>query len=196
MNSWSRSLYNAAVSVLIFFLYLQNNQSNLTLEALDYYTFAKQCVEDLKAIQERFMEEHDINWYKDWFYDQSTCLLTFSTGDIELNFNFYTLGSFSEKSNTWKWSWDNEHTLVKVKEKSFQVRAFGEEWKFPKLTEGLFESEEAGAWEFAAIAVNITNAIGVYRPVSGQLKIFLIVTELVDNESARKIKEKYVQCGI
>lgn len=142
------------------------------------------------------MDEYDINWYANWFYDQATCLLTFSTGDVELNFSFFTLGSFSEKSNTWKWSWDNEHTLDRVKEQSFLVKAFGEQAKFPKLTAGLFESDEAEAWEFAAIAVHVTKAMGVYRPVSDQLKIFLIITELVDNETARKIKEKYIQCNL
>ena len=42
------------------------------------------------------------------------------------------------------WSWDNEHTLDRVKEQSFQVKAFGEQAKFPKLTAGLFESDEFG----------------------------------------------------
>lgn len=164
------------------------------MDSPDYSTFAEQCVQDLKCIQQKFMDEHDINWYANWFYDQATCLLTFSTGDVELNFRYFHIGSYSEKSSTWKWSWDNQHTLDKAKEKSFLVKAFGERSHFPRLTEGLFESEEAEGWEFAAIAVRITDAIGVYRPVSDQLKIFLIVTELVDNDTARKIKEKYLHC--
>ena len=166
------------------------------LEAPDYNMFAEKCVKELKELQGKFMAEYDINWYENWFYNQTTGLLTFSTGDQEINFKYFALGSFSEKSKTWKWSWDNEYTLDNVKEKTSVVKEFGQKSNFLKLNNGCFESDEVEAWEFAAIAAHLTSAIGIYRPVSdSQLKIFLVVTEFVDNEEAENIKDRYVKCN-
>ena len=44
----------------------------------------------------------NLEWYEKWFYNQRTGLLTFKTGDVELNFKYFEVGSFSEKSNTWR----------------------------------------------------------------------------------------------
>ena len=125
-------------------------------------------------LQDKFKNDYDVYWYANWFYNQSTGLLTFSTSDQELNFRYFDVGSFSEKSNTWKWSWDNDTTLENVKEKAHLVKEFGESSKFSKLTSGYFDSDEFEAWEFAAIAAKLINGIGGYRPVNDrQLKIFL-----------------------
>jgi hypothetical protein len=165
------------------------------LETLDYDGFAETCVEELKVLQDNFQNEYDVDWYENWFYNQATGLLTFSTGDQELNFRYFNVGSFSENSNTWKWSWDNDSTLEKVKEKAIMVKEFGQSLNFPKLTTCYFDSDEFEAWEFLAIAAKLTNGIGVYRPVSDrQLKLFLVITEFVDNKTAQSIKDRYVEC--
>ncbi len=167
------------------------------METLDYNVFAEKCVADLKILQEKFQKDYDLDWYEDWFYNQATGLLTFSTNEVKLNFKYFQVGSFSKKSDTWKWSWANDHTLDNVKETTKVIREFGQSSNFPKLIEGCFPSDEFEAWEFTAISAKIANGIGVYRPVDDeQLKIFLVLTELVDNESAQKTKDKYVECGI
>lgn len=166
------------------------------MDTVDYEKFAKTCVEDLKALQGKFQNEYDVDWYQNWFYNQSTGLLTFSTGELELNFKYLDIGSFSENSGTWKWSWDNDTTLENVKEKVWIVKQFGESSNFTKLTTGCFDSDEFEAWEFTAIAAKLVNGIGVYRPVNDtQLKMFFVIIEHIDNEIAKNIKDKYVSCG-
>jgi len=173
------------------------NKTIHILENLDYNTFAKECVDNLKILQNKFQEQYGLDWYENWFYNQETGLLTFSTGETELNFKYFEVGSFSEKSMTWKWAWDNDHTLDKVKETSNLIKEFGQNSNYSKLTDGCFQSDEFEAWEFTAIAAKLTNGIGVYRLVNDDnLKILLVITEFVDNETAQKIKEKYVQCGV
>ena len=162
----------------------------------DYNTFTEACVEDLKLLQDKFQAEYDLNWYENWFYNQATGLLTFNTGDTELNFRYFSVGSFSTKSNTWKWAWDNDTTLDNVKQQSEAIREFGLQSNFAKLTDGYFTSDEIEAWEFAAIAAKLTNGIGVYRPVSDDyLQLFMVITEVVDNDEAQIIKDRYVQCS-
>ncbi|SFO46821.1 hypothetical protein SAMN05428949_5277 [Chitinophaga sp. YR627] len=164
--------------------------------AIDYSSFADKCVEELKVLQDNLTNEYDLDWYENWFYNHATGLLTFSTGDKELNFRYFDVGSYSERSKTWKWSWDNTSTPDEIKEKTQLVRSFGERSNFPKLITGQFESNEAESWEFAAIATKLSNGIGVYRPVNDkQLMIFLVITEFVDNETAKNIKDRYVKCS-
>ena len=147
-------------------------------------------------MQEKFQAEYDLDWYESWFYNQTTGLLTFNTGGVELNFKYFDVGSFSKKSNTWKWSWDNDSTLENVKRETNGIKEFGLKSSFDKLTTGYFPSDEFEGWEFAAIAAHLTNGIGVYRPVSdNDLQIFLIITEFIDKQTAQKIKDKYVQCN-
>jgi hypothetical protein len=38
----------------------------------------------------------------------------------------------------------------------------------------------------------MTNAIGVYKPVSDELQIFLVITEFVDNDTAQNAAMKIV----
>lgn len=167
------------------------------MDILDYNSFAEACIEELKILQEKFQNDYEIDSYDNWYYNQSTGLLTFSTRDQELNFKYFSIGSFSAKSNTWKWSWDNETTLEKVKVQVNSVREFGQQSKFEKLTTGCFESDEFEAWEFLAIAAKLTSGIGVYRPVNDeQLKLFFVITEVVENDIAKGIKDKYVECGL
>ena len=115
---------------------------------MTYTDFLTECFEELEQQQERFIEEYDINSFPKWFYDQASGILTFSIENQELNFRYHEVGTFSKLSNTWKWSWDNEHTLKKVKERLEEVRLLGEHKGFKKLTTGLFESSEEEGWDF------------------------------------------------
>jgi len=167
------------------------------LKNLDYDTFAQGCVADLKFLQDRFQKQYALDRYENWFYNQATGLLTFSTRDVELNFKYFQVGSFSVQSMTWKWAWDNDNTLDKVKEITKLIKEFGQNSNFPKLTKGYFPSDEFEAWEFTAIAAKVAHGIGVYRPVGDdELKIFLVITEFIDAKTAQAIKDKYIQCSV
>ncbi|WBO85840.1 DUF6882 domain-containing protein [Hymenobacter yonginensis] len=165
------------------------------MNQINYPEFANDCLHDLIEKQDIFNAAYDINGYENWFYNQATGLLTFSTGDDELNFKYVEIGTFSKKSNTWKWSWDNEHTLPSVKDEAIQLKEFGAKYGYEKLTEGYFASSEEEAWEFTAIAAKLIKGIGAYRPTSEQLLIFMVLTEFVDTETAKNVKDLYVECG-
>jgi hypothetical protein len=166
------------------------------LETLEYNTFAEKCTEEVLLLQEQLKKNHDLNFYENWYYNQATGLITFSTDDKEINFKYFEVGTFSNNTNTWMWSWDNDHTLGKVKAHATFITDFGRTSNFSKLTNGHFASDESESWEFAAIANKILNGIGVYRSVDEHLYIFLVLMEFVDNDEAQKIKDKYVDCEV
>lgn len=161
---------------------------------MTYIEFLSDSFDELLKKQDDFKERFDLDSYSNWFYDQASGLLTFSTDTNELNFRYIEVGTFSTKSNTWKWSWDNDHTLPKVKKGMELVLEFGKANHFEKLTTGLIDSEANEGWEFTAIACKLLNGMGTYRPVSNNLQIFMVIYELVDNLQAKEEKEKYVDC--
>lgn len=162
---------------------------------LDYISFSEYCVEELKMLQHEWYAKYNIDSYSNWFYDQSTGLFTFSNDNSELNFKYFQAGSYSLKSKTWNWAWNNENTLDNVKNATQHIKSFGEKFNFEKLVSGFFESDEIEAWEFAAISAKITNGIGVYRPISDGLQLFLVVTEFVDKTTAHELKDKFINCN-
>jgi hypothetical protein len=66
----------------------------VNMESRDYDVFATSCVEELKVLQETFLNGYDVNGYPNWFYNDSTRLLSFSTGDEQINFKYFSVGSF------------------------------------------------------------------------------------------------------
>jgi len=162
---------------------------------MTYEDFTTKCMASLKTLQAELHQHYNIDSYKKWWYDQHTGLFTFSEGQSqELNFRYVAIGTFSEKSNTWMWAWHKQSTLAKARKASEIIKEFGETHRFEKLTTGSFESDEFNAWEFAAIALELLGGIGAYRPVSDNLKKFVILQEFVPADEARAIKDKYVAC--
>ncbi|MES2574706.1 MAG: hypothetical protein V4572_07170 [Bacteroidota bacterium] len=161
---------------------------------MTYSDFLTDSFEELKLKQEKFFNKYDIDSYPNWFYDQASGILTFSKENKELNFRYYEVGTFSKTSNTWKWSWDNEHTHKKVKEKLEEVKLFGAKNGFEKLTEGLFESSKDIGWDFTSVTCEILNGIGAYRPETENLFIFMVIYDIIENEKAKEEKDKFVNC--
>jgi hypothetical protein len=161
---------------------------------MTYQDFRSDCFLEADIIHKENWLKYEIDKYTNWDYDQASGILTFSNENEELNFRYYQVGTFSKNTNTWKWSWDNEHTHKKVKEKLSQIRDFGYQNSYDKLTIGTFETHEDEGWEFASIACKLLEGIGMYRPVSDHLLIFMVLYECIDNQAAENEKEKYVYC--
>lgn len=161
---------------------------------MNYNEFVTNCFNQLTKKQEELTDKYDLNSYPNWFYDQASGLITFSDDERELNFRYHEVGTFSKGTNTWKWSWDNENTLKKVKQNLEVVKEFGIEYGFDKLTQGLFESSMEEGWDFTSITTKLLNGIGAYRPETERHFIFMVLYELVENEQASEEKEKYIDC--
>jgi len=161
---------------------------------MNYNEFVTDCFNELTIKQEELTKKYDLNSFPNWFYDQASGFLTFSDEQRELNFRYYEVGTYSKVSKTWKWSWDNEHTLKKVKQELETVKQFGSEQGYKKLIQGLFDSTEEEGWDFTSITTKLLNGIGSYRPETEKHFIFMVLYELVDNEKANEEKEKYIDC--
>lgn len=146
--------------------------SDLSFEDLSRKAYAY-----LQEKQQYCQSVFKLGEYERWYYDQSTGILTFSDNGVnKLHIEFEDAGSFSLKSNTWLWAWDNPHVPEKVKSEITIVRDFGEARNFEPLIKPKWEGEEYDAWKMTAIAAYLMQAKGAYRAPSsnGQLHSFFV----------------------
>lgn len=111
--------------------------------------------------------------YQNWYYDQPTGKLTFSDDGItKLVIDYEEVGSVSQKTNTWLWSWANPHVEDKVKTEITLVRDFGIKCDLPKLVTAKWDANETDGWEMTAIAAFLLKAKGAYRVPNKENDLF------------------------
>ncbi|GAA3977411.1 DUF6882 domain-containing protein [Mucilaginibacter dorajii] len=165
------------------------------LSGQSFEDYKDNCVADLTSLQPEFIKLHDVNAYEDWFYDHGTGAFHFkSISGKNLYFKYVDVGSFSTKTNTWNWAWDNPTTPKHVSRALEKVKDFGAIHNFEQLTTGLFEGDEYTGWEMTAIALKLLNAIGAYQVPHEHLFIYFIFTNELTQEQCDALKDKYIEC--
>src|SRR5207248_1892653 len=93
------------------------------------------CLEDISALQNEFVTLYDLHSYENWFYDHGIGAFHFKSNDgRNLYFKYIDVGSFSTKTHTWNWSWNNETTPKHVSRALEKVKIFGMANNFEQLT--------------------------------------------------------------
>lgn len=161
----------------------------------NFDTYKNECLEDLMVLQPEFMKLYDINSYENWYYDHGIGAFHFkSDSGKSLYFKYVDVGSFSTKSNTWQWSWNNEYTPVLVSKALKKVRGFGQANNYNELLEGLFDGDEHTGWALTAVAAKLLNALGAYRVPHEHLFIYFIFTNELTQEEYDALEDKYIEC--
>ena len=89
---------------------------DLPIESFEEFT--KECTKQISSLQDEFRKLYDLNSYERWHFDEDFGVFHFESDDgRQLYFKYSLVGSFSEKTSTWKWSWDNEY--IKTSDRSF-----------------------------------------------------------------------------
>src|SRR5690242_10456896 len=134
------------------------------MATLNFDQYRDECTEKISALQEEFIKLYDLNSYERWAFENDFGVFRFeSDNGKELYFHYSLVGSFSNKTSTWKWSWDNPHIKASECKQVGKVKAFGEQNNFSELTTGLVDGDEFIGHEMMAIAAVILNAIGVFN---------------------------------
>lgn len=159
--------------------------------------FADECCKQISALQESFMNSYGINGYEHWFFDEDLGIFRFQSDDgRNLYFKYAFTGSFSTKTNTWKWSWDNAYMKDSTRRDIDKVKTYGLDNDYKQLFTGLIDGDEYTGWAMTTIAAKLLNAIGVYRFPQEHLFFYLIFTGEISEEAYNHLKEKYtVTCA-
>ena len=132
----------------------------------------------LQAQQERFMADYRIGSHERWDWDQHSGTLLFSQAGlpvVECRIDF--VGSFSNRSDSWRWAWANDSFVEPVKARSREVRALGEELGLLPLACGQWAGDPVDGWEMTAVMARQLGAIGAYRVPSDSGFLYMTVSE-------------------
>ncbi len=138
----------------------------------------KESTEALRNKQELLDKEFELGKHKRWDWDQEKAQLIFSNDGVPaVQCDIAFIGSISNVSNTWLWSWANLSLTEGVRVPIERVREFGEANDFPRLTIPKWPAEEVDGWEMSAVAADVLKAKGVYRTPSKNGFTFLAIRD-------------------
>jgi hypothetical protein len=164
---------------------------------INFEEFKNNCCQEIKALQDEFLKVYDINSYEHWFYDDAIGVFHFKSDDgRDLYFNYVNVGSYSTKTNTWMWAWNNNTTVKQVTTGLEKVKAFGEANRYNDLNEGLLNGDEFTGWELTSVTAKLLSAIGTYRVPHEHLFIYFVFTNEITQEQYDALKAKYIACDI
>lgn len=119
-----------------------------------------------------------------------------TTKIMRSTFDTFPIGTFSTKTNTWMWAWNNSTSEERSKNQVLVVKDFGEKEGFEKLSSGHFLSDEFDGWEFIAICMRFLGGIGGYRVSNDHLEHYLLLMEQVSSERAKKLEDQLIECDV
>ena len=160
-----------------------------------YLLYKEDCIQAFHELQDEFIKQYNVDNHTSWHYDHGLRIFTLGFEGHSHYFEYVDVGSYSNESNTWKWSWDNEHTPDHVKVGMDKIPDFGRKHNYEELTTGLLEGEREIGFEMTSIANQLINGFGAYRAVSSHLDIYFLFTREIEEEKYKKLKRKYVDCG-
>ena len=143
-------------------------------EAFDYQQYLDASMEGLKLMNSAHQSTWHLGEAERWNVDQESGMIVFSFEDGTIaQAKVQIIGSLSNASKTWLWSWANPSVLDHLKQDSLKVREFGQEHGVEQLIEAKWEATESDGWEMAAIAARVCGANGAYRGPTGSGFVFM-----------------------
>lgn len=92
------------------------------------------------------------------------------------------IGSFSREDQTWQWAWDNPSVNRLMTQDVKLCRAFGETYKLPQYTRPLIDCSEEDAHGFAAVAMHLAGAPGVFQQPDGVIIVSVLFGPITDHK--------------
>jgi hypothetical protein len=128
----------------------------------EYDTWAHERLHESMAQNSVWREKYKIDAWPRWDYSLEDCTLTFSEeGKSKVVCDIRAVGSV--QGDSWEWSWSNNNLPNSCKQRMDEVRTFGEEKQWSKLTSLFLESDEYLGWELASVTVHLLGGTAVYR---------------------------------
>ena len=134
------------------------------------------CHERLSERQALLSATHKLATHERWDYDQESATLTFSNAGVPaVVADVEFIGSISNTSGTWRWSWANFHLHPNVVGRISAVREYGREHHFAPLVVPQWKADVVDAWELAGVAAYVLEAQGVYRAPTDNGYLFMAI---------------------
>ena len=142
--------------------------------------FVADTSEALELKQANLTRRFGLGSHARWDYDQLTELLRFSdaTGRVLVEASAIVIGTFSSKSQTWKWAWSNPSVPERSRARSARLKELFETTTMEIFRKESFSADEEMAWELAAMSVAQLSAEGCYCGPAGHLQVYLAIESI------------------
>jgi hypothetical protein len=141
--------------------------------------FVDECQRQLRRKQEDLSRLYSLWAHKRWDWNQERGEIVFSNDGLPAVIaKVAFVGSVSSKSETWLWSWANQHVLDAARARVVEVRDFGEKRDFPHLIVPKWAATEIDGWEMTAVAAHVLGADGAYRTPKEAGLTFMTLSEV------------------
>ncbi len=145
----------------------------------EFSQFRHESIHALNRLNEANEREFQIGSWPRYDYDLDRGTLTFSQDGIaKVVASILVVGTTSQSTGTWLWSWANGHLPEAVSESLKKVRDFGTFQKIAELVEPYVPDEEYLGWALTAIAARIMDAKGAYRCPGDNGYVYLIFRDV------------------
>jgi hypothetical protein len=133
----------------------------------------KRANEKIDAARKRF----GLGTYGRYEIDLPTATIRFldEKGVEKIRAEVQVAGSWSPRSNTWLWAWDNESVPEAAWSRLAAVRAFGEKEQIEPVMDSFGPCDEGEAWSVASIAAQVLDAECIYRVERPGNLLFLLL---------------------
>ena len=133
----------------------------------------------LSAKQDALMAEYKIGKHERFDWDQENGTLIFSNDGVKAVIaKVQFVGSISNKSDTWLWSWANSTVLDNVKDQMHRVKKYGQSKGYDALINEKWSADEIDGWEMTSITSHILNAKGAYRTADKTGFTYMVITDI------------------
>ncbi|MFZ6733595.1 DUF6882 domain-containing protein [Undibacterium sp. Ji42W] len=131
------------------------------------------------ATQKALDDDYQMSSYGHWDLDQLTGELTFSDGGVQKrSARIQFVGSYSDRSKTWLWSWGNSTITPALYKRMDVLRSLGAKYQFNKLTQRSWAAQLSDGWEMASVANYLLKTKGIYRVPFETGFVFLLITDI------------------
>ncbi len=109
------------------------------------------------------MEQHALDTYPNWHYDESKAFLTFAKNDDQFVVLAQLVGFWSPTESIWEWSWNDASLPERITRSAIAARGWGQTNEIELLTNPTTTADESLCWKLTAFAAKLTGCPGVYR---------------------------------
>jgi hypothetical protein len=134
-----------------------------------YKTLTEKAMNDLRVKTSSHEAVWGLGKSERWDLRQSDGNLVFTFSDKTVTCEAQIIGSFDKTKGTWLWAWDNPGVATNRTRASQQLRDYGFQHKYEKLTRAEWKATEEDAWQMVALATLICDAQGAYRGPAGDI---------------------------
>ena len=160
----------------------KNNKENSNkLDRMN--SFLQNSLQSMKNRQDKLMVKHNFGEKENKFllYPEKNAFYMYNskTNQIFFKAKFQIIGTYSEKSKTWRWGWSNRYVPHELKATSLKIKKFGEANKVELLTQPKIKDENMGLI-FTALGMKLSNSSGYYIVPGTKIypSIYIIFTKV------------------